>query len=71
MMKDGGAGAFRPDRASKRLCETRALVFDLVPLASRREVPPLAFMDDLERISVRIKYIGGVVSRIVFHSCPR
>ena len=31
----------------------------------------LAFMDDLERIPVRVKYIGGVVSRIVFHSCPR
>ena len=28
-------------------------------------------MDDLERIPVRVKYIGGVVSRIVFHSCPR
>src|ERR1700683_513872 len=31
----------------------------------------LAFMDDLERIPVRVKHIGGVVSRIVFHSCPR
>src|SRR6266478_7922857 len=28
-------------------------------------------MDDFERIPVRVKYIGGVVSRIVFHSCPR
>jgi hypothetical protein len=25
-------------------------------------------MDDLERIPVRVKYIGGVISRIVFHS---
>jgi hypothetical protein len=35
------------------------------------EVPSLAFMDDFERIPVWVKYIGGVVSRIVFHSCPR
>src|SRR6202022_1269809 len=35
------------------------------------EVPSLAFVDDFERIPVRAKYIGGVVSRIVFHSCPR
>ena len=28
-------------------------------------------MDDLERIPVRVKYIGGVVSGIVFHSRPR
>jgi hypothetical protein len=35
-----------------------------------RSVPSLALMDDFERISVRVKYIGGVVSRIVFHSCP-
>jgi hypothetical protein len=34
-------------------------------------VPSLAFMDDLERIPVRVKYIGSVVSRIVFDSCPR
>src|SRR6266851_4515641 len=26
-------------------------------------------MDDLERIPVRVEYIGGVVSRIVFQSC--
>src|ERR1700683_2136799 len=37
----------------------------------RCQVPSLAFMDDLERIPVRVKYIRGVVSRIVFHSCPR
>jgi hypothetical protein len=40
-------------------------------LARRCEVPSLAFMDDLERIPVWIKYISGVVFRIVFHSCPR
>jgi hypothetical protein len=34
-------------------------------------VSTLAFMDDFERIPVWVKYIGGVVSRIVFHSCPR
>jgi hypothetical protein len=34
-------------------------------------VEDLAFMDDLKRIPVRVKYIGGVVSRIVFQSCPR
>src|SRR5260370_40133534 len=28
-------------------------------------------MDDFERIPIRVKYIGGVVSRIVFHSYPR
>src|ERR1017187_7551704 len=28
-------------------------------------------MDDLEGIPVRVKYIGGVLSQIVFHSCPR
>jgi hypothetical protein len=27
----------------------------------RCEVPSLAFMDDLERIPVRVKYIGGIV----------
>lgn len=32
-------------------------------------VPPLAFMDDLERIPVRVEYISGIVSRIVFQSC--
>src|SRR5258705_13954827 len=26
-------------------------------------------MDDLERIAVRVEYIGGIVSRIVFQSC--
>jgi hypothetical protein len=31
----------------------------------------LAFVDDFKRIAVRVKYIGGVVSRIVFHSYPR
>ena len=31
----------------------------------------LAFVDDFKRIPVRVKYIGGVVSRIVFHSCSR
>ena len=35
------------------------------------EVPSLAFVYDLKRIPVRIKYIGRVVSRIVFRSCPR
>jgi len=53
-----------------------SLIFDytarMVPKASHRcELPSLAFVDDLERIPVRVKYIGGVVSRIVFHSCPR
>src|SRR5258708_3871748 len=28
-------------------------------------------MEDFERIPIRVKYIGGVVSRIVFHSYPR
>ena len=37
----------------------------------RSEGPSLAFMDDLERIPVRIKYIGGVVSRIVLDPRPR
>src|ERR1700737_5220671 len=32
---------------------------------------PRAFMDDLERIPVRVKYIGGIVSPIVFQACPR
>src|ERR1700722_1825159 len=31
----------------------------------------LTFMNNLERIPIRVKHIGGVVSRIVFHSCPR
>src|ERR1700730_5658909 len=26
-------------------------------------------MDDFERIPVRVKYIGGIISRIVFQSC--
>src|SRR6266542_1675475 len=29
----------------------------------------LALMDDLERITVGVEYIGGIVSRIVFQSC--
>jgi len=33
--------------------------------------PALALMDDLERVSVRIKHISGVVSRIVFDARPR
>ena len=32
-------------------------------------LPSLAFMDDLERISVRVEYISGIVSRTVFQSC--
>ena len=28
-------------------------------------------MDDLERIAVQIEYIRGVVSGIVFQTCPR
>src|ERR1700722_14760316 len=34
-------------------------------------VPSLALMDDLERIPVRVEYISGIVSRIVFQSCAR
>src|ERR1700683_3271662 len=35
----------------------------------RCEVPSLALMDDFERIPVRVKYIGGVVSGVVFKTC--
>jgi hypothetical protein len=28
-------------------------------------------MDDLEGVPVRVKYIGGGVSQIVFQPCPR
>src|SRR5580704_2033210 len=33
------------------------------------QVLTLALMDDFERISVGVVYIGGIVSRIVFQSC--
>src|ERR1700729_2054025 len=32
-------------------------------------IPSSAFMDDLERIPVRVEYISGIVSRVVFQSC--
>ena len=41
------------------------------PRPWRCEVPPLAFMHGFEGIPVPVKNIGGVVSRIVFHSGPR
>ena len=31
----------------------------------------LAFVNDFERIAVRVKYIDGIISRIVFQSCRR
>ena len=37
----------------------------------RCQTPTLALMDNLERVSVRIKHVRGVVSRIVFDSRPR
>ena len=54
--------------------ELQATTVVVLEVPWRCEFPSLALMDDLERIPVRVKYIGGVVSRIsriVFHSCPR
>jgi hypothetical protein len=43
--------------------------FSRVNAAADCTTTSLAFMDDLERIPVRVEYITGIVSRIVFQSC--
>jgi hypothetical protein len=60
-----------PQAVFRNHFELQATTFVVLSVPWRCEVRSLAFMDDLERIPVRVKYIGGIVSRIVFHSCPR
>jgi hypothetical protein len=38
-------------------------------LFQSKDLQALAFVDNLERIAVRVEYIGGIISRIVFQPC--